>query len=281
MVMDRSELAAMLRMWRERLSPASVGLPHGPRRRTPGLRREEIAGLAGISTDYLVRLEQGRGPHPSESVLAALARALRLSDDERDQLFHLAGTPPPRAGHIASAVRPSVLRLLDRLSDAAVLHDAKGEILAWNPLAAALLGDFTRWPPGRRNAIWWRFAGGLNRLVRTPEEDEAATVAAVADLRVAAGRYPHDPGLRTLIADLHRISPEFTARWERREVAVRRGGRKRIDHPEVALIEVDCDVLHLPDNDQRLRVYTAEPDTPSAAALDLLRVLGTQHVSRP
>jgi transcriptional regulator with XRE-family HTH domain len=276
--MDRLELAATLKAWRARITPAAVGLPQGPRRRTPGLRREEVAGLAGISTDYLIRLEQGRGPHPSVSVLTALARALRLTDDERDHLFHLAGTPPPRAGHIVAAVRASVLRLIDRLSDPAVLHDAKGEIIAWNPLAAALLGDFTAWPPGRRNVVWWRFAGGVNRVVRSAEEDEAATTAAVANLRAVAARYPDDPGVRTLVADLRRVSGDFERRWQRRDAGVRRGDRKIIQHPRVGTVEVDCDVLHLPDTDQRLTIYTAEPDTPSAAALDLLRVLGTQDI---
>ncbi len=281
--MDRVELAATLKTWRARLDPAAVGLPHGPRRRTPGLRREEVAALAGISADYLVRLEQGRGPHPSESVLTALARALRLTDDERDHLFHLAGTPPPRAGNITGTVRPSILRLLDRLSDPAILHDAKGEILAWNPLAAALLGDFTVWPPGRRNVIWWRFTSDArcpNRLLRTSEEEEAATVEAVAELRSAAARYPHDPGLRSLVAELRRVSPDFERRWQRRDAAVRRGSRKRIAHPQVGTIEVDCDVLHLPDADQRLVVYTTEPGTTSADALDLLRVLGIQDLTR-
>jgi transcriptional regulator with XRE-family HTH domain len=276
---DRAELAATLRIWRARLGPEAVGLPQGPRRRAPGLRREEVAALAGISPDYLVRLEQGRGPRPSESVLAALGRALRLSGDERDHLFHLAGTPPPRSGRIVSAVRPSVLRLLDRLADPALLHDAKGEILAWNLLAAALLGDFSAWPPGRRNVVWWRFSGASNRVVRDSEEAETATTETVANLRAAAARYPGDPGVLKLVADLRRLSPEFEERWQRRETAVLRTSRKRIAHPELGVIELDCDVLHLPDRDQRLIVYTAEPGTPSAAALDLLRVVGTQDLS--
>ena len=126
--MDRA-LAAALRSYRARLTPADVGLPAGTRRRVPGLRREEVAQLAGISVDYLVRLEQGRGPVPSELVLTALARALRLTDDERDHLFHLTGVAPPRRGHIVST-QASTLRLLERLSDLpAVLIDAKGDVL--------------------------------------------------------------------------------------------------------------------------------------------------------
>lgn len=279
--MDRAELAAMLRTWRARLTPDEVGLPQGPRRRTPGLRREEVALLAGISPDYLVRLEQGRGPRPSGSVLTALGRALRLDGDERDHLFDLAGTHPPRAGRIDGTVRPSVLRLIGRLSDPAILCDAKGETIAWNPLAAALLGDFTAWPPGHRNVAWWRFTGPPGRLVRAPEEEDAWADQIVADLRVAAARYPEDMGVRTLIADLRRISPDFERRWQQRGAGQRRSARKRIAHPTVGLVEVDCDVLHLPEADQRLVVYTAEPGSPAAAALDLLRVLDSQNAPQP
>ncbi len=240
-----------------------------------------MALLAGISPDYLVRLEQARGPHPSSSVLAALGRALRLDDDERGHLFDLAGTHPPRAGRIDGNVRPSVLRLIGRLCDPAMLCDAKGETIAWNPLAAALLGDFTAWPPGRRNVAWWRFAGGHGRMVSTPEEQDAQSDEAAADLRVAAARYPDDEGVRTLIAELRRISPDFERRWQRRGTGQRRGAHKRIVHPEVGMVEVDCDVLHLPDVDQRLIVYTAEPGSPAAAALDLLRVTDCQHAPQP
>ncbi|MEJ3654594.1 helix-turn-helix domain-containing protein [Actinomycetes bacterium KLBMP 9759] len=145
--MDRPELAAALRTWRERLRPADVGLPAGVRRRTPGLRREEVAGLAGVSVDYLTRLEQGRGPHPSEAVLGALARALRVSDAEREHLFHLAGAQPPLPGRIRSTVRPGVLRMLDRFTDLpALLLDAKADVIAWNPMALALLGDMSAVP---------------------------------------------------------------------------------------------------------------------------------------
>ncbi|MCK9878689.1 helix-turn-helix transcriptional regulator [Frankia sp. Ag45/Mut15] len=279
--MDRAELAAMLRTWRARLTPDEVGLPQGPRRRTPGLRREEVALLAGISPDYLVRLEQGRGPHPSGSVLTALGRALRLDEDERDHLFDLAGAHPPRAGRIDGTVRPSVPRLIDRLSDPAILCDAKGGTIAWNPLAVALLGDFTTWPSGHRNVAWWRFTGPPGRLVRTPEEEDVWADEIVADLRVAAARYPGDAGVRSLIADLRRISPDFEWRWQQRGATQRRSARKRIAHPAVGLVEVDCDVLHLPEADQRLVVYTAEPGSPAAAPLDLLRVLDSQNAPQP
>ncbi|MGW4279809.1 helix-turn-helix domain-containing protein [Nocardia sp. NPDC004750] len=143
--MDRTELAALLRQARERVHPVDVGLPAGSRRQVPGLRREEVAQLAGVSVDYVVRLEQGRGPRPSSSVLAALARALRLNDEDRTLLFQFAGAAPPQEGRIDMVVRPSVLRLLDRMADLpALVLSAKADLLAWNPMATALLGDFLR-----------------------------------------------------------------------------------------------------------------------------------------
>ncbi|WP_456844638.1 MmyB family transcriptional regulator, partial [Cellulomonas sp. P5_C6] len=155
--MDRTELAQVLRRARTALSPQDVGLPAGSRRRVPGLRREEVAQLAGVSVDYVVRLEQGRGPHPSPQVLAALARALRMDDDARAELFHLAGNAPPLPGRIDEHVRPSVQRLLDRLDDLpTMVLSARGDILAWNAMASALLGDWSLLPRRQRNIIWLR-----------------------------------------------------------------------------------------------------------------------------
>lgn len=142
------------------------------------------------------RLEQARGPQPSDAVLTALSRALRLTSGERDHLFHLAGESPPPAGALSTSVRPSVLRLMDRLTDLpAMLLDAKGDVLAWNPLAAALLGDFSAWPAGQRNLLWQRFLGDRpGRIVADDDERDRLDAAVVADLRAAAGRYPDDPG---------------------------------------------------------------------------------------
>ncbi|WP_028921130.1 helix-turn-helix transcriptional regulator [Pseudonocardia acaciae] len=280
--MDRGELGAALRGWRERIAPADVGLPAGTRRRTPGLRREEVARLAGVSVDYLTRMEQARGAHPSGAVLSALARALRLDPAERDHLFHLAGASPPMPGRISEAVRPSVLRLMDRFTDLpAMLVSAKLDLLAWNPLAVALLGDVSEVPPEQRNVAWLRFMVGGGRLVTTDEERARLDLALVSDLRGAAARYPDDPGLHRLIERLRAGSPEFAALWARRPVERRHGDRKRFLHPELGVLELDCDVLRVPGEDQTLVVYSAAEGSREAEALALLRVLGTQRLGAP
>jgi transcriptional regulator with XRE-family HTH domain len=278
--MDRQGLGAALKGARARLTPPDVGMPAGRNRRVPGLRREEVALLAGISVDYLVCLEQGRGPTPSEQVLAALARALRLSDDERDHLFHLAGSPPPRPGHIISTVRPTTLRLLDRITDLpALLLDAKGDVLAWNSMAAALLGDFSARPPAERNINWQRFLGSGGRVAHDADEDEQTAAEAVAGLRAVAARYPDDPGLRRLLAEPHARSPRFVELWQEGRVAERRSSQKTIDHPELGRMTLDCDVMCVPDTDQRLIVYSAAPGSGDAEALALLRPIGLQDLA--
>jgi transcriptional regulator with XRE-family HTH domain len=277
--MDRTELGVALRTWRERLRPADVGLPAGVRRRTPGLRREEVAGLAGMSVDYLTRVEQGRGPRPSEAVLGGLARALRLSDAERDHLFDLAGAAPPAPGRIRSTVRPSVLRLMDRFTDLpAVLLDAKCDMLAWNPLAAALLGDLSAVPPAQRNVAWQAFLG-TSRMI--PEDRERLDRAIVSDLRRTAARYPADPGLARLVAELRTRSDRFERLWTLRELDERHGDRKRILHPELGPLDLDCNVLHVQGDDQTLLVYSAAPGSREAEALALLGVVGLQQVGSP
>lgn len=283
--MDRSELAQVLRRARTALSPQDVGLPAGTRRRVAGLRREEVAQLAGVSVDYVVRLEQGRGPHPSPQVLTALARALRMDDDARAELFHLAGNAPPTPGRVDEHVRPSVQRLLDRLDDLpTMVLSARGDILAWNALASALLGDWSLVPRRQRNIIWLRFLGEpdprRSTVAMGDEEREATAAQSVATLRATAARYPGDPSVRDLVSELRRRSDRFDQLW-------RAGGsstswpfhRKTIDHPSLGRIVLDCDSLHVPDSDQTVIVYSAEPGTPDADALALLRVLGTQSMT--
>lgn len=272
-------MGATLRGWRERLTPAGVGMPAGIRRRTPGLRRAEVAQLAGISVDYLTRLEQGRGAHPSDAVLAALARALRLAEAERDHLFHLAGASPPGPGRISDRVRPSVLRLMDRFTDLpAMLISAKLDLLAWNAMASALIGDFSALVPADRNLAWQRFVTGAGRMVVTPGEREQLELAVVADLWEATARYPRDPSLSQLVRRLRAASRRFAGLWATRPVGVPHQGRKRFAHPQLGVLELDCDPLHVPGDDQTLVVYSAAEGSREAEALALLRVLGTQRL---
>lgn len=277
--MDRTEFGAALRTWRERLRPADVGLPAGVRRRTPGLRREEVAGLAGVSVDYLTRLEQGRGPHPSDAVLSALARALRITDAEREHMFLLAGGSPPLPGRIRSTVRPGVLRLLDRFTDLpALLLDAKCDLLAWNAMAEALLGDHSAVPMAGRNIARQAFLGEHRVIVADPQQRDQLDRSIASDLRRATGRYPDDPGLRSLIADLLAGSERFAEVWAPRELDVGHSKTKKIHHPQLGVIELECDVLHVQSDDQYLIVYSAQPGSSAAQALDLLRVVGLQEL---
>ncbi|WP_399880551.1 helix-turn-helix transcriptional regulator [Streptomyces sp. BBFR51] len=274
--MDRVELARVVKAARARIAPEEVGLPTGPGRRVAGLRREEVAVLAGLSVEYVVRLEQGRGPQPSTQVLTSLTRALRLERDERDQVFRLAGSSPPLSGRIEMSVRPSVLRLLERLSDVpALVLSAKGDVLAQNPMAGALLGDLMRWPDGQRNIIWQRFlGGGVTHVAPRPEEDEAAAQQCVGLLRTARSRYPHDPDLRSLTEELIDGSERFWSMWEEGRSTTSRSMRKTIEHPGLGTLALDCDTLLLPDTDQSMIVYSAAPGTREAAALDTLHAAG-------
>lgn len=266
------ELAHCLREWRDRLDPAEVGRAGG-RRRAPGLRREEVAELAGVSVDYLARLEQGRATHPSPSVLAALARTLRLTREERAHLFRVAGHAEPGAGQIDRHITPGVQRILDRLADVPVMVvDAGWEIVAMNPLATALIGDLSDEP----NILRRHFTGLSSRLVRSGEDEATSAADSVADLRDAAGRYPDDERLQRLIADLRAASPRFEELWSRPAVARRAATQKTFEHPEVGLITLDCDVLTVQDSDLRLVVYTAAPGSPDANALALLGAVGLQ-----
>lgn len=275
---DRAELATVLRTARSRLTPADAGLPSGSRRQVPGLRREEVASLAGVSIDYIVRLEQGRGPKPSEQVLGALTRALRLTDVDRDLVYRLAGSEPPQAGRIPMVIRPSVLRLLDRLADLPVLVlSAKSDVLAWNPLSAALLGDFSAIPVAERNIMWQRFLGtGMGRVVMTPEEADSNAAACVGCLRAVKAAYPDDPGLTRLLTELRTGSTEFEEHWQAGRSSVMHSLTKTIAHPDLGALTLDCDAMHVPDTDQTVIIYSAAPNTPTATALDLLRVTGLE-----
>ncbi|WP_030167194.1 helix-turn-helix transcriptional regulator [Spirillospora albida] len=276
--MDRQEMAGFLRSRRARIGPADVGLPAGTRRRTPGLRREEVARLAGMSVDYYIRLEQARGPRPSRQILAALARALRLTDDERAHLSHLAGEPPGPPPGPPQDVPPGVLHLLDRLDTPAFVMDAKYDVLAWNDAAAALVTDFSALEPRDRNILRKLFLHPDGHLIDPEGEDGRFARESVADLRAALGRYPADPGIKGLVADLTAGSALFRRLWDDHDVAVRRGNSKTLRHPVLGEIEVHCDVLLVPERDQKVILYTAAPGTPANDALKLLRVVGTQDL---
>lgn len=278
--MDRQEMASFLRSRRARIRPADIGLPGGTRRRTPGLRREEVAQLAGMSVDYYIRLEQGRGPHPSRQILSALARALRLSDDERGHLYNLAGEPPEPPSGPSQDVPPGILHLLERLDDTpAYVLNARQDILAWNPLAAALMTDFAALAPRDRNVVRWLFTGTAIERYGADEYVTRLARELVADLRASSGRYPGDPGIAELVAEVSARSALFARLWAEGEVGIRRGGRKRMVHPVVGELDMHCDVLYVPERDQRVVLYTAAPGTPSYEALKLLRVVGIQDLS--
>ncbi|MDT0309221.1 helix-turn-helix transcriptional regulator [Streptomyces sp. DSM 44917] len=282
--MDRRELADFLRSRRERIAPGDVGLPAGPRRRTPGLRREEVAQLAFISTEYYARLEQARAPRPSREVLAGVARALRLSDAERDHLHHLAGAPPGPPPGPPREVRQSILDLLGRLPQAAaIVTSATLEVLAWNDLAAALMEDFSALPPRDRNLVRRAFLGphaSGRRLYGVSDAEEFARVAAQR-LRAASARYPDDPGVTGLVDELLAGSEEFRRLWASHDVVAEPTLRKTFRHPVVGPVTVNCDGLHIADRDQQVVIYTATPGSPSDEALRLLAVIGTQRMEAP
>ncbi|HKN98835.1 MAG TPA: helix-turn-helix transcriptional regulator, partial [Pseudonocardiaceae bacterium] len=266
--MDKRELGRFLRLHRERITPAAVGLPATGRRRTPGLRREEVAQLAHISAQYYTRLEQARGPRPSRHVLAALGRALRLNDAERAHLYTLGGQPVEPPGP-SPDVPDRILDMIERMPDtAAIVLDAKYDVLAWNPLAAALLEDFSARPRAERNLIRRYFLrpDPSRPLFGVTGDGDFGRFAA-GHLRVTAARYPRDPATRQLVRELLRRSPEFAALWRDPELSDQRHLAKTINHPQVGPITLNCDILAVPERDQHVVLFTAEPGTPDHDAL--------------
>jgi transcriptional regulator with XRE-family HTH domain len=279
--MDKQELGAFLRSRRERLRPEDVGLSAGSRRRTPGLRREEVAVLAHISTEYYVRLEQGRAPRPSGEVLAGITGALRLTDAESDHLHVLAGTAPARTGLHCRDVRPSIVALLGRLPQtAAFVTSAAFEVLAWNDLAAALMEDFAELAPQDRNLARRAFLEPARSESLYGVSDAAEfRHHVVKELRTVLARYPSDPAVTGLVDELRDASPEFTRLWGRHDVQPAPMLTKTFRHPVVGELTVDCDSLTLSDRDQHLVLYTAPPGSRSAETLALLNVLGTESLT--
>ncbi|MDQ0578871.1 helix-turn-helix transcriptional regulator [Streptomyces rishiriensis] len=273
-------LGATIRAWRERLSPSNVGLPSGRTRRAVGLRREELAERAGVSVDYVVRLEQGRATAPSAQVVASLSRALRLTVPERDHLYRMAGLVPPRDELIPDDVPPGVRRVLDRLGDVAVaVFAADWQMIWWNRGWAGLVGDPSTTPPERRNFARERFPVGSDDtgiaswpvVVRNSARSD---LAIVSDLRRATGRFPEDARLAELIRDLTAGSPTFARLWASGAVGAHREDRKTIEHPEVGPVEVDCDVLTDGDSDLKIVILSAVPGSAHEARMRLALAAG-------
>lgn len=236
--------------------------------------------LAGISVDYIVRLEQGRATRPSPQVVEALTRALRLDPDERAHLFRLAGLVPPGPETVPGCLTPGVQRLLDRLADTpVVVLDAAMTLLVANPLYAALMGDPSTLRGFARNRVWNHFLGAPGRVRRTPEERREFETRVVAELRSVAGRYTADPRLRELIDELRARSDRFDELWDSGAVGRVESSVKTIDHPDVGSLTLDCDVLRVDGADLRILVYSAEPGSEAAEKLRLLSVLGTQSLT--
>ncbi|MBB3099148.1 transcriptional regulator with XRE-family HTH domain [Actinoplanes campanulatus] len=279
--MQREQLADFLRRRRAAIRPTEVGLADSGIRRTVGLRREEVAMLAGMSVDYVVRLEQGRSSQPSAQLLAALARALRMSDDERDHLFHLAGHQPPPATGAARLARAGLLRVLDLLGDtpALVMSDL-GEVLAQNRAGLLFAGDQRGRTGDRRYLVYRWFTEPATRAAHPPEEHDQQARQLVADLRATAGRRFGDEEVAGLIVRLAAASDEFRYRWAEHEVAVRRADRKTLLHPRVGRLRMDCETLMTPDQGQMLLVFTPADDE-TRERLALLMVVGVEEFAGP
>lgn len=278
--MDLVELGGFLKSRRDRLSPRDLGLPNGSRRRVPGLRRDEVATLAGASVDYYVQLEQGRGAQPSEQMIAALARALRLTFDERNHLYYLAGRPPPPSGGTNSHVHPGMLDLLDRLTStpAQIISDLS-VTLVQNRMAVALLGWSKHSTGLRASFVYQWFTDPEARRLYHPEEHDHQSRVFVADVRAVAARRGNDQLAADLIHQLLTTSEEFRTLWKRQEVAIRRADRKRLIHPTLGEIELNCLSLLSEDGTQRLLWFTPPPGTAAVEQLELLHVVGSIDIA--
>lgn len=277
MSFDLASLGAFLRARRAALQPEDVGLGRGHRRRAPGLRREEVAQLCAMSADYFARLERGTGPQPSEPMVAAIARGLRLTPAERDHLFLLAGYRAARRELRARHVSPGLMRIMDGLAGTtAQVLGPLGETLLQTPSAVALLGDETRYTGNARSAAYRWFTDPAARARYDPSEHEKNSRITVAQLRGAVTRDGPGSAAAELAEVPRRTSDEFAGLWERHEVGLRWSETKRFTHPQVGRLDLYCQVLLEPDEGQSLLVFTATPGTESHEKLALLAVLGTE-----
>lgn len=272
------DLGALLRSWRDRLSPIDVGLRVGDTRRAAGLRREELAALAGLSVDYVVRLEQGRARRPSVQVAASLARALQLTDAERDHLFVVAGLLPPSPTEVPTHIPPSVQRLVARLGEIPLaVFTASWDLLHWSPLWVALLGEPVRRGPDRPNLLRTHFTGmpmfeSENRFVSRSGDVDAFGASLVADLRRVQGRYPKDPAVAALVQELLGASDRFRELWDSGAVGEHQSESKTVRTDLVGDLELDCDVFNVAGTDLHIVLYTAAEGSEAAEKLDFLRV---------
>lgn len=282
---EHGDLALLLRSWRDRLSPIDVGMTVGDSRRTSGLRREELASLAGVSVDYLVRLEQGRALHPSAQVAASLARALQLSDAERNHLYTVSGLLPPSPDEVPTHIPPGVQRLVARMGEVPLaVFSASWDLITWSPLWVALLGEPVRIGADRRNLLRAHFTGsalgeGGNRIVDRSTDADAFGASLVADLRRVQGRYPKDRTVRELVETLLQTSDRFRELWNTGAVGEHQSERKVVRNDLVGDIELDCDVFTVAGTDLRIVAYTAATGSDAAEKLDFLRVSAVSAVA--
>ncbi|MFE0820684.1 helix-turn-helix transcriptional regulator [Streptomyces sp. NPDC058847] len=275
--MNHNDLGSFLRARREALRPADVGLVAGGRRRTPGLRRSEVALLASVSVDYYERLEQSRNAHPSQAMLSSLAKALRLSVDERDHLYRLAGYAPPLRGATGQYADPSMMYLLDALATVpAHILDDLSTMLAQNRLSRALFGSWELGDDRAGNVTWRWFTDPSSRALNITEEHAAIGRGYAADLRAAAARRGNDSVTDRLIAELLCASEEFARYWQEMSVEPLHSTLKQLVHPEAGPLDVQCDVVLSSITGHRMVIFRPQPGTSTAENFEFLDVLGQQ-----
>ena len=280
MMIDRSALAEFLRLRRESLQPADVGLPSGQRRRTTGLRREEVALLSHMSTDYYARLEQERGPQPSEQMVAAIAQGLHLSLDERDHLFRLAGHTPPSRGASSEHISPGLLRIFDRLHDTpAEIVTELGETLRQTPLDVALVGDLVSYTGPSRSIGYRWFTDPATRERYAPSDHDHLTRMFASGLRGMVTLRGPSSRAAQIAEQLLSESAWFREVWEQHEIGIRPNETKHFVHPELGDLELSCQSMLDPEQSHMLLVYTAAPGSESYEKLQLLSVIGAQSLA--
>lgn len=275
-MIDRAGLADFLRRRRDALQPEDVGLPRGQRRRTCGLRREEVAALCHMSADYYARLERESGPQPSEQMVSSIAQGLHLSRDERDHLFRLAGHRPPAKGADSDYISPGLMRIFDRLTadTPAEIVTELGETLRQTPLSVALVGDLSQHAGPSRSIGYRWFTDPTTRSLYPPEDHEfysrmyVSGLRAVLSMRGPASKAAHFAELLTT------ESEEFRVLWKEHEIGIKPNDIKRFQHHLVGRLELNCQTLLDPEQSTLLLVYTAVPGSESYEKLQLLSVVG-------